>query len=158
MIYDIRVEQHSGRPLAVVRRRAALRELAKVVPDACGIVWGVVQENKITGAGRNIALHLDDEINLEVGVELDAPFAESGEIVGSRTPTGMVVTTVHFGPYSRLHEAHQAIREWCVKQGYTLAGPNWETYGHWQEKWNTDPTKIRTDIFYLLEPDAGPDG
>jgi hypothetical protein len=31
-----------------------------------------------------------------------------------------------------------------------LAGPNWEVYGHWTDEWNSDPAKIRTDVFYLL--------
>lgn len=155
MKYDVRVEQHSDRPLAVVRRQAALQDLAKVVPDACGIVWDFVRANNINGAGRNIALYLDDEINLEVGVELDVPFAESGEVVCSQIPAGLVAQTTHFGPYNQLHEAHQAIREWCVKQGYILAGPNWELYGHWQEEWNADPAEIRTDVYYLLKPGTG---
>lgn len=73
MGYDIRVEQRDGRPLAVVRRRAGLHELSKVVPDACGVVWGVVRAQQIPGAGRHVAVYLDGQINLEVGVELDAP-------------------------------------------------------------------------------------
>jgi hypothetical protein len=28
-------------------------------------------------------------------------------------------------------------------------------YGHWQEVWNSDPTKIRTDVFYLLDDKEG---
>jgi effector-binding domain-containing protein len=150
MNYDVRLEQMSSGPLAVVRRRASLEELSRVVPDACGTVWNVVRAQKITGAGRHVALYLDDEINLEVGVELDAPFAGHGEVVGSSTPGGRVVTTVHFGPYSRLHEAHEAIRQWCAHHDYTLAGPSWEIFDHWKDEWNSDSSKIRTDVFYLL--------
>jgi effector-binding domain-containing protein len=155
MEYDVRLEQISSRPLAVVRRRASLQELSKVVPDACGAVWGVVRAQQIMGAGRHVALYLDDEINLEVGVELDTPFAGHGEVVGSATPAGAVATAVHFGPYGRLHEAHQAIREWCANHGHALAGPNWEIYGHWTDEWNSDPAKIRTDVFYQLKADGG---
>jgi len=32
MNYDVRLEQHPGQPLAVVRRRASQSELSKVVP------------------------------------------------------------------------------------------------------------------------------
>ena len=32
-----------------------------------------------------------------------------------------------------------------------LAGPNWEIYGHWVDEWNRDPSKIRTDVFYLIK-------
>ena len=158
MEYDVRLQHVSSRPLAVVRRRASSQELAKVVPDACGTVWTVVRAQKIVGAGRHVALYWDCAINLEVGVELDAPFAGYGEVVGSAIPAGAVATAVHFGPYGRLFKAHQAIRRWCADNGYTEAGPNWEIYGHWIDEWNNDPTKIRTEFFYLLttDPHAGP--
>ncbi len=151
MEYVIRLEQLSSRPLAVVRRCARSQELAKVVPAACGTVWSVVRAQQITGAGRHIAVYLDDQINLEVGVELDTPFAGHGEVVGSVTPSGLVASTTHYGSYCLLHKAHEAIRSWCTNNGYTLAGPNWEIYGHWKEEWNNDPTQICTDVFYLLD-------
>ena len=155
MEYDVRLEQLGSRPLAVVRRRAGLQELSTVVPAACGTVWGVVRSQQIPGAGRHVAVYLDDQINLEVGVELDAPFAGFGEVVGSATPSGPVATTTHYGPYGLLHEAHEAIRLWCQKKGHTLAGPNWEIYGHWKDEWNSDPTKICTEIYYLVVADGG---
>jgi len=158
MEYDIRLEQLTSLPLAVVRRRASLPELSKVIPDACGTVWNVVRAQKIPGAGRHVALYWDDEFNLEVGVELEAPFAGHGEVVGSATPAGTVATAVHFGPYNQLPVAHQAIRRWCADHGYALAGPNWEIYGHWIHEWCDDPSKIRTDVFYLLKADAGSAG
>jgi hypothetical protein len=156
MEYVIRLEQLSSRPLAVVRRRARSQDLSNVVPDACGTVWGVVRAQHITGAGRQVAVYLDGQINLEVGVELNAPFAGYGEVVGSATPPGLVATTTHYGRYGLLHEAHEAIRLWCGNNGHTLAGPNWEIYGHWKDEWNSDSTKISTDIFYLLVADGSP--
>ena len=109
---------------------------------------------KLTGAGRHVALYWDDEINLEVGVELETPSAGHGEVVGSATPAGAIATSTHLGPYGRLHEAHRAVRRWCANHGYQLAGPNWEIYGHWTDEWNADPAKIRTDVFYLLKTDG----
>ncbi len=150
MEYDIRLEQISSRSLAVVRRRASLHELSKVVPEACGTVWSVIRAQQVKGAGRHVAVYLDGQINLEVGVELDAPFAGHGEVVSSALPTGPVATTTHYGPYGQLHKAHEAIRRWCGNNGYALAGPNWEIYGHWLDEWNRDPTKIVTEVFYLL--------
>ncbi len=155
MQYIIRLEQSSGRPLAVVHRRAQSHELSKVVPDACGTVWSVVRSQRVAGAGRHVAVYLDGQINLEVGVELDSPFAGYGEVIGSAIPSGLVVATTHYGPYGLLHEAHKAIRLWCGNNGYTLAGRNWEIYGHWKDEWNSDPTKITTDVYYLLVSDKG---
>jgi hypothetical protein len=155
MEHVVRLEQLGSRPLAVVRRRAATQELSKVVPDACGLVWNVLRSQQVSGAGRHVAVYLDCQINLEVGVELEGPFAGHDEVVPSTTPAGLVAATTHFGPYGRLHEAHEAIRRWCQNIGYTLAGPNWEVYGHWQDEWNSDPSRITTDVFYLLVADGG---
>jgi effector-binding domain-containing protein len=153
MGYVVRLEPASARPLAVVRRVAKSHELSKVVPDACGLVWGVVRSQKIPGAGRHVAVYLDGLITVEIGVELDAPFGGFGEVVDSATPAGTVATTTHFGPYTRLNQAHEAIGQWCVNNGHVPAGPNWEIYGHWQDEWNNDPSKIVTDVFYLLKAD-----
>src|SRR5437764_13899769 len=113
MNYDVRLENAvAPRPLAVVRRRASSQQLSKVVPDACGVVWGVVRAQQVAGAGRHVAVYLDGQINLEVGVELDSPFAGYGEVVGSATPAGLVATTTHYGPYGELHQAHEAILLW----------------------------------------------
>ena len=158
MEYGVRLEQLGSRPLAVVRRRASARELARVIPDACGLVWGVVRALQLTGAGRHVALYRDDQINLEVGVELETPFAGHGEVVGSATPAGAAATVTHLGPYDRLHEAHQAVRQWCADHGYQPAGPHWEIYGHWLDEWNTDPSQIRTDVYYLLKTDGAAAG
>src|SRR5205809_986139 len=112
MNYDVRLETADApRPLAVVRRRASSQELSKVVPACCGLVWGVVRAQQVKGAGRHVAVYLDGQIDLEVGVELETPWAGHGEVVGSALPAGTVATTVHLGPYNRLHEAHQAIRD-----------------------------------------------
>ena len=77
-------------------------------------------------------------------------------MVGSATPRGPVATTTLYGPYGQLHKAHEAIRLWCANNRHALAGPNWEIYGHWQDEWNNDPAKIRTDVFYLLVADGTP--
>lgn len=158
MGHDVRLVQADSRPLAVVRRRAAPHELSRVVPEACGAVWKVVRSHPIPGAGRHVAVYLDGQINLEVGVEVDAPFAGAGEVVGSVTPAGLVATTTHRGPYGRLGEAHEAIQRWCAANGHRPAGPQWEVYGHWQDEWNADPSRITTDVFYLLAPGGGAGG
>jgi effector-binding domain-containing protein len=154
MDYAIRLEQHAGQPLAVVRRQASPQDLSKVVPAGCGLVWGVLRAQQVQGAGRHVAIYYDGHINLEVGAEVAAPFAGHGEVVGSSTPAGLVATTTHFGPYGQLGAAHQAIVQWCAANGHTLAGPNWEVYGHWEDAWNQDASKIRTDVYYLLAAPA----
>ena len=157
MEHHVRTERLDSRPLAVVRRRARAAELSKVVPDACGAVWGVIRAQQVLGAGRNVAVYWDcrdGQIELEVGVELDGPFAGHGEVRASASPAGVVATATHYGPYGQLHGAHDAILSWCRHTGHERAGPSWEVYGHWKDEWNRDPARIRTDVFYLLVPDG----
>ena len=107
-------------------------------------------------AGRHVAVYWDGSITLEVGVELFGPFAEQGDVVRSATPSGVVASTTHFGPYGGLGAAHDAVLQWCKANNRSLAGPSWEIYGHWQREWDADPSQIRTDIYYLVSP--GSDG
>src|SRR5687767_12316471 len=113
MSYVVRVEHVVATSTAVVRRRAALRDLPKVVPDACGIVWGAIKTAGVAGAGRHVAVYLshspDGQIDMEIGAEVSAPFPGHGEVVASSTPAGDVATVTHLGPYQKLGEAHDAI-------------------------------------------------
>jgi effector-binding domain-containing protein len=146
---EVRLVNVDAIPLAVVRRRARPPDLAAVVPQGCGVVWDFVRARGLKG-GRHVAVYLNGQIDLEVGVELAEAFEDDGGVVRSSTPAGTVVTAVHFGPYQRLGAAHAAIRDWAAVRGHRLAGANWEIYGHWQPDWNRDPSSIRTDVFYQV--------
>ena len=148
---DVELQRLDSVPLAVIRRQARPSNLSRVIPECCGLVWKAVRAQKAP-AGRHVALYWDFEstIRLEVGVELLGPFAEEGDIVRSATPSGMVASATHFGPYGGLRATHDSIHQWCKSNNQRVAGPSWEIYGHWLDDWNADPSRIRTDVFYLL--------
>ena len=151
----VRLERVSATPIAVVRRRSVAGSLSSVVPQACGTVWNAIKALGVRGAGRHVAVYLScdgGQIDLEVGVEVTGPIGGHGDVIDSLTPAGEVATVTHFGPYQALGDAHRAIQAWCAANGRTPAGPNWEIYGHWLDAWNNDPSQIRTDVFYLLNP------
>lgn len=149
MTPTVQVRRVASVPLAVVHRRARQHALSKVVPEACGTVWNALRAQAAKGAGRHVALYLGTEENgeliLEIGVEISGPFTP-GEVVSSQTPAGIVATAAHIGSYAGLGAAHGAIISHCKSLGLTLAGPNWEIYGHWTD----DESKLRTDVYYLL--------
>ena len=147
--YDIRLESLDSVPVAVIRRNVRQADLPRIVPECCGIVWNALRAQGVRG-GRHVAIYWDNGIRLEVGAEVLVPFSEQGDVVRSATPAGLVAWTTHFGPYKDLGAAHAAAREWCKKNGHATAGPNWEIYGHWQQEWNSNPSQIRTDVFYLV--------
>src|SRR5688572_1015630 len=100
--------------LLVVDRNAPLDQLADVIPEACGVVWSVIQSEKIESHGRNVVVYRDTECNMEIGVEIgaDARLQTSSEVRESATPSGRVATTAHYGDYADLYAAHEALHEW----------------------------------------------
>jgi effector-binding domain-containing protein len=154
---EVQIAHSDSIPLAVVRRQARASELARAVPEGCGVVWSFVRARQLR-AGRHVAIYWDGTIRLEVGVEMIDSFPDGGDVVRSATPAGRTASVVHLGPYNQLGVAHQSIRDWCSAHNLQLAGPNWEVYGHWQNGWNADPSQIRTDVFYQLAPDTSSAG
>jgi effector-binding domain-containing protein len=154
MSYQIELAESKPITTAVIRSRVPAHELPQFVPAACGEVWSFIRSAGLPRPGRHTALYLDDGF-VEVGAEVSEPFVGNERIRCSQLPAGRVVTTVHFGPYPRLKGAHEAIREWCARQGHPCSGGSWEIYGHWEESWSTDSSKIRTDVFYLLHDPKG---
>ncbi|MCE9589595.1 MAG: GyrI-like domain-containing protein [Planctomycetes bacterium] len=150
MNYDVQLQNVSATRLLVVRRRATLPELKKVVPEACGAVWNYVRQAQVRSAGRLVAVYLNEHIDMEVGVEVGPEAVGAGDVIVSALPAGKVATVTHMGPYTLLPEVHKAIRQWCADHGHSPARPNWEIYGHGTD----DPAKTRTDVFYLLEAEA----
>jgi|SRR5579883_1900842 len=153
MLSEVEVKQVDPRPTAIVRRRTSQNQLSVVIPQACGEVWQFVRANNIPNPGFNLAVYLDMEMNLEVGVTVLQPFTSTGPVICSSTPGGTVATVAYFGSYRGLGEAHDAVQAWVKAKGYRLAGPSWEIYDHW----NDDESKLRTDVFYLLA-DGEPSG
>jgi effector-binding domain-containing protein len=147
--HSVQIHKLPSIPLAVIRRQVRQSELSRVVPECCGLVWNEIRAQQAKG-GRHVAIYWDGSIRLEVGAELEGPFAERGDVVRSATPAGEVASLTHFGPYGGLGRAHDAVVQWVHANGRQLAGPNWEIYGHWLPEWNDDASKIRTDVFYLL--------
>ena len=145
----VQLQQVAATALAVIQRHVNQSDLSQVVPECCGLVWNALRAQGVRG-GRHVALYWDGSIRLEVGVELLGDFVERDGVVRSATPAGAVVSAAHFGPYGGLGAAHDAVRQWCAANHRALAGPSWETYGHWQTEWDRNPSLIRTDVFYQV--------
>jgi len=151
MPYEVLLTHAQARPIAVIRGRVPAKELPRFVPAACGEVWNFIRSASLPQPGRHVALYLDDQGLVEVGAEVAAPFPGNDRVRCSQMPAGRAVTTTHFGPYTALSAAHEAIRRWSAQHGHRLSRICWEVYGHWEESWNADPSKIRTEVFHLLE-------
>ena len=85
-------------------------------------------------------------MDVDFGVEVTRPFAASGEVYLTETPTGRVAAAVHVGPYERMGETHESIHAWAAANQLSFAGKSWEIYGDP----TSDSAKLETRIEYLL--------
>lgn len=147
---EITLQRAEPTRTAVIRGSVPVQELSKFVPAACGEVWSFLRASGIKNAGRHVSLYLDPTGSVEVGCEVVEPFTGNDRVHCSQLPKGWVAHAVHWGPYQHLKTTHAAIRNWCRHNEHQPRGVCWEIYGHWEERWNRDPSIIRTDVFHLL--------
>jgi effector-binding domain-containing protein len=136
--YTVQIKQVPSQPIAIVRGTATKANLPTRIRELFDQFYAGFKGK----GGLNIVLYpgsVAGEFEIACGVQLD----QGGN---ASTPEGTVATTVYMGPYDQMRLAHLAIHKSVSDNGRQLAGPSWEVYGHWSD----DPSKLRTDIFYLL--------
>ena len=133
--------------LAAVRARASAHDLAKVIVESLDMVYAHLRTVPVRRRGRNVVMYLNDALDVEIGVEVSTEFLPAGRILRTATPGGLAASTIHYGPYSTLFEAHTAVRRWCADRRRDI-GIAWEVYGDWSD----DPSRLCTDVFYQLLP------
>jgi effector-binding domain-containing protein len=150
---SVSLQTSAPRALAAVRARVPAGRVGAVFADYLNQVYAASREAAVPLDGQNIFVYRNvegrnDEIDVEFGVGVKAPFTPVGRVTYSLLPIGEVATTTHWGDYAGLGDAHHAVLDWCRTHNRTPTGTRWEIYGHW----TNDPTRLRTDVYYLLEP------
>jgi hypothetical protein len=148
--HTVSVQTAAPRGIAAVRARLPGRRVPAVFAGYLDQVYAAARDGAVHLDGQNVFVYRgggpDDEVEVEFGVGVAAPFPPAGPVQYAELPTGEVATATHWGDYGRLGEAHAAVIAWCQAHGHTLAGPRWEVYGHW----NPSAGPPRTDVYYLL--------
>ena len=147
MSYDVDVVRAQTATMAVARATLPLEQISGRILQLFDLVYAFLETAKVKQAGHNIAVYLNNVVDLEVGVPVTAPFEDTATVYCSSLPAGKAAHTVHYGPYSLLGGAHDAVLQWCEDRGLALTGVSWEIYGHW----NDDPSLLRTDVYWLLK-------
>ncbi|HEX2620398.1 MAG TPA: GyrI-like domain-containing protein [Phototrophicaceae bacterium] len=150
------VEQHY---LAAVREHTTSQKLATTIRELLteNAVYTFLNAAGIQEHSHNVFVYwneanlsgrpADPGIVLEVAVQVFAPFTGNDRVICSSTPAGRAATLLHRGPYEQLGIAHSAIIDWCRANHHPITGLRWEIYG----RWNNDPDKLETQVFYLLQ-------
>lgn len=149
MDYSVEIVDVERQLIAAARQRTTLKRVSLEIRQFLNAPWEYIHEHPdIRRGGHNVAIYWDvsGEGDVEVGVQVIREFEPTDAVVCSATPAGRVAMTTHYGPYSELGSAYEAILAWFKTHDVSRAGPFWEIYGDWED----DPAKLRTDILYLL--------
>ena len=137
------------RPFAAVRARMPVVDVPRRFREFLDQVYARRAELPLDG--QNIFLYRPTEspdvVDVEFGVGITKPFAQSGSVAPAELPRCEAATATLMGDYGGIRQAHQAVIDWCKANGRRRTGTRWEVYGHWTD----DPSKLRTDVFHELE-------
>jgi hypothetical protein len=156
MAVSVTVLRVCPRTLAAVRREVAPGMVGSAWGPALDKVWEFICRHPgLRTDGHNIFLYHHPTqpgapILCDFGVEVTRSFETAGEVYATETPGGEAAVTIHRGPYTRLNEAHNTIKEWMAANRRVSAGHSWEVYGDP----TPDPADTETTVVYLLKAEA----
>jgi effector-binding domain-containing protein len=147
--YEFRVtEVPASHLMAVHARVSGGPQLSNAIRSGLDKVWAYLERQGKKG-GRNVVVYWNfvaEGMDIDAGVQVDAPLPGDGIVVPLTIPGGKAVTTVHLGPFEKLGEASSALHAFCSEHGHPISGPTWEDYVHPAD----EPSKLRTDVFVLV--------
>ena len=151
MQYDIELVRLEPQPVASVvvpgiGAEAVGAALHGTLPD----IFSHLQATGVAMVGAPFARYHaagGDRFDLEAGIPVGGPFAETDTIKARELPGGDAIATVHVGSYDGLPGAIAALATWRTEHGRIAGGPFWEIYE--DDPSSTPPDEVRTR---LVEP------
>ncbi len=146
-----RVDQRAERPYMGIRVITPWQQLPTVIPQSIGEVFGFLGQHGAEPRGapfiRYHVIDMDRELDVEIGVPVDAALPANGRVKPASLPAGRYVSLIHTGPYPELVQANAALLDWAAQQGLTLDH-------HSTERGDAFASRYES---YLSEPDEKPE-
>src|SRR5579871_4036137 len=120
MSVSVSIQNVHPRKLAAVRREVAPEAIGAAWKPALGKVWELIRSRPgLRTDGHNVFVYHHPTqpgapLLCDFGVEVTQTFERAGGVYATETMGGEAAVAVHRGPYSRLNEAHDAIRDWIA--------------------------------------------
>lgn len=159
--YEVKLQEVTPQPIAMVRYQVAPADISSVFGPALGRVFAHIGRAGGIPAGPPLAVYHsfeEERVDLEIGIPVVAAIQEetapddaaTPPVRNSELPGGMVATTLHTGPYDGLETAWAAIMGWVQEHGHEARDVAcWETYLSDPQS-EPDPARWQTQLFVPL--------
>ncbi len=153
MSYNCEIVKKAEQPVLSIRTRTSVQELPNVLGKSYGAIAQYLGELGEQPVGATFAgYHNMDMQNLdvEIGFQVDHPLEGKGEIQSGWIPGGMLATCMHIGPYNAIEPAYNALMKFVEEQDHQVTGVAYEFYLN--DPNETPANELQTQIVFPLKP------
>ena len=124
---QVSVQNASPRTIAAVHARVRKGEVPKKFRRYLDQVYAAARAGVVRLDGQNVFVYRPaagrpDDLEVDFGVGITAPFSPAGNVQPAQLPVGRVATATHWGSYAGLGAAHKAVAAYCHEQGLSDSG------------------------------------
>lgn len=156
MAHVCRLKEVSPQRLVAMRVRCEPGSVGAAIAHCLEQVWERLNRLEDVTVGPAIVRYhgvTDDEVEFEAGFPVLQEVPATEDIRVDEMPGGPAATTLHWGPYEGLPEAHAALRTWMEEHGLAPAGLVYEVY--WvDQNAAADRSELRTEVVWPVERQA----
>ena len=149
---EFQVKNVSPQYVLLLKGKSSAQNISQDMGSMYSKVYGYMGTKTINPVGPPIALYFSapsPDWEIGVAVPVDDGMLGQGAIEATTLPGGKMVSTMHIGPYEKLHESWNALSDWIKKSEYTPAGPGREVYLHGPSQ-ESDSAKFRTELLWPI--------
>jgi effector-binding domain-containing protein len=145
MAWNIELKEKPLQYTLVIRKRASVLELPKIIGECYGAIGKYLGElgEQPSNAPFVAYYNLDMEnLDLEIGFPVNKILPGKDDIVGGEIPAGPFVTCLYKGPYSDMKNLYEDMMKWIAENGYEMSGAAYEYYLN-------SPAEVKDESEYL---------
>ncbi|MCL1983908.1 MAG: GyrI-like domain-containing protein [Methanomassiliicoccaceae archaeon] len=130
-VTDINIFEKKEQDTLVIRTRAKVTELSKLVGEAYTKIFSYIAElNEFPEDAPFITYHNTDmnDLDVEFGVPVNRPLPSRGDVKAGKIKEGKEVSCVFRGSYSDTESTYGEMAAFAAKNGFKLSGTAREYY------------------------------
>ena len=120
MIGQAKIDERAAQPYLGLRRQVGMQALPEAIPQGIDAVFGYLAEQGLAPAGppfmRMHVVNMEGEMDMEVGVPVEAPAPGNDRIRPGVLPSGRYASLI-YRDVKQGYPANAALLDWGAKQG-----------------------------------------